>query len=534
MGNRIFKKLTHYAVWQFTLVGVLLYIAAPQITNIIVTYYNFKYLNVSYDNVLTIIYGLLAIIFAYVIFLYERSTIYKDKTHGRKYDPDHAKFKRFWSELIEYFKDADPYKIDPETLPIESWEQAEGIILGKVGPHLVKRPSASVGNLASFGLPGSGKTKSQIAPTAARFAGSCLVFDIKGDILSKPRNLRKKIKIFSPGDQENSCHFNPLYGIQDMNLSNRDKYIQKMAAIIIKEDPKDPFFYRGARAFFSGIFLYILSKNIDASFPEIIKLIINGNAIDWVMQIKESNCTEAQAYTNSFYGTNEKNVAGCYQHLCDAVRIYGIGDLATLLDGKGDCISAVALEDGYDVYLEIPQDEIITLAPITNVIVENFTTSFMKRSDNSSDKGRRLPILIMLDEFPQLNFDLQSLLSGMQTLRSKDVSYFLAMQSVSSLSDRYGDDGFRQVIDACAYISVMSAQDPKSREYFQKLIGTRKILKVSNSGNSNVSRITSRSIQETREPIFQPEDFGNLDGKVVIVANGKYIIADKTWFDNEK
>lgn len=531
MGSRALKKLTHYGVWQFILAGILLYIAAPYLANLAVTHLDFKYFKISDGVISMIVYVVLAIIFASVVFLYERSTIYTDKTHGRKYGPDHAKYKRFWAELIEYFKDADPYKIEPETLPKEVWEQAEGIILGKVGPRLVKRPSAGVGNLASFGLPGSGKTKSQIAPTAARFAGSCLVFDIKGDILSKTRRFRKKVKIFSPGEPDTSCHFNPLYGIQDMSLSNRDKYIQKMAAIIIKEEPKDPFFYRGARSFFSGIFLFILSKNIDTSFPEIIKMIINGNAIDWVMQIRESTCTEAQAYTNSFYGTNEKNVAGCYQHLCDAVRIYGIGDLATLLDGKGECISAAALEDGYDVYLEIPQDEIITLAPITNVIVENFTTSFMKRSDNSSDKGKRPPILIMLDEFPQLNFDLQSLLAGMQTLRSKDVSYFLAMQSVSSLSDRYGDDGFRQVIDACAYISVMSAQDPKSREYFQKLIGTRKILKVSNSENSNIS---SRSIQETREPIFQPEDFGNLNGKVVIVANGKYVVADKTWFDNEK
>ena len=509
--------------------AIILYIAAPYLANLAVKYLYFKYVEIE-DIIPMAVYCLLAIVFVAIVYLYERSTIYTDKTHGRKYGPDHAKYKRSWAELVDYFKDADPYKINPETLPKEIWEQAEGVILGKVGPRLVKRSSAGVGNLASFGLPGSGKTKSQIAPTAARFAGSCLVFDIKGDILSKTRHFRKKIKIFSPGNPENSCHFNPLYGIQEMSLSKRDKYIQKMAAIIIKEEPKDPFFYRGARAFFSGIFLYTLSRNVGTSFPEIIKMIISGNAVDWVMEIRESACTEAQAYTNSFYGTNEKNVAGCYQHLCDAVRIYGLGDMAMLLDGKGDCISAAALEDGYDVYLEIPQDEIITLAPITNVIVENITTAFMKRPDNSSDIGN-LPILIMLDEFPQLNFDLQSLLSGMQTLRSKDVSYFLAMQSVSSLSDRYGDDGFRQVIDACAYISVMSAQDPKSREYFQKLIGTKKILRVSNSENGNAS---SRSIQETREPIFQAEDFGNLNGQVVIVANGKYIIADKTWFDDEK
>jgi len=527
MDDRTLSKLTHYGIWQFIIAGILLEIAIPYFIHFIGK--SFNYLNISDDYISIIVYVFVAAVFSAIIFMYERATIYTDKT-GRSFGSDRAKYGLSWFELMDFFEDADPYKIDPETLPEEDWQQAEGIILGKVGSRLVKRTSKGVGNLASFGLPGSGKTKSQITPTAARFAGSCLVFDIKGDILSKTQKYRKRIKIFSPGNPERSCHFNPMYGVQEMSLSNRDKYIQKMAAIIVKEEPKDPFFYRGARSFFNGIFLYTLSKNIDATFPEIIKTIINGNAIDWVMKIRESTCTEAQAYTNSFFGTNEKNVAGCYQHLCDAVRIYGIGDLAVLLDGRGDCISAAALESGYDVYLEIPQDEIMTLAPITNIIVENFTASFMRRSDNSYDKSNRPPILIMLDEFPQLNFDLQALLSGMQTLRSRDVSYFLAMQSVSSLSDRYGDDGFRQVIDACAYISVMSAQDPKSREYFQKLIGTRKVLKVTDSENNAVS---SHSVQESREPIFQPEDFGNLNDNVVIVANGKYVVAEKTWFDNE-
>ena len=75
-----------------------------------------------------------------------------------------------------------------------------------------------------------------------------------------------------------------------------------------------------------------------------------------------------------------------------------------------------------------------------------------------------------------------------------------------------------------SYISILSAQDPKSREFFQKLIGTRKVLKISNSENR---KDVSRSINESRESIFQPEDFGNLDEKLIIYANGRYIKAEK-------
>lgn len=526
----VLKKATHYGIWQFILFGLLLYAVGCYLAEYGIWYVQTRHYRIPPWQIKTASYTLMGLIWFLYLYRHERRAIYKDRTKGRSYKKDHARYRRSWRELAEYFADADPYRIDPESLPKEDWTKAEGVILGKVGKRLVKRPSTGVGNLATFGLPGSGKTQSQIIPTAARFAGSCLVFDIKGDILSKTRKYRKKVKIFSPGDPTHSCHFNPLSGIDKMSLSDRDKYLQKLAAIIIKEEPKDPYFYRGARAFFVGIFHNTLHDNLRASFPDIIKSILSGNAIDWVTQIMEGNCPEAQAYTDSFFATNEKNVSGCYQHLCDAVRIYGIGDLAGLLDGKGECISAEALEKGYDVYLEIPQDDIATLAPITTVIVETFTTAFMRRTDNSSGDRRR-PILIMLDEFPQLQFNLQSLLAGMQTLRSKEVSYILAMQSVSSLSDRYGDDGFRQVMDACAYISVMSAQDPKSRQYFSDLIGTKKVLKITNSENKSD---TSRSIQEDRARIYEPEAFGNLAGKVVIVANGKYIEAEKTWFMTDK
>ena len=151
----------------------------------------------------------------------------------------------------------------------------------------------------------------------------------------------------------------------------------------------------------------------------------------------------------------------------------------------------------------------------------------MGRPDSSSGVKVR-PILMLLDEFPQLHFNIETLLSAMETLRSKKVSLFLAQQSLASLSRRYGDDGCREIIDNCAYISVMSAQDPKSREFFQKLIGTRKVLKVGKSDTTNTNGgSSSKSVQQTREPVYEPEDFGNLNDRVVIVANGRYIEADK-------
>lgn len=515
--------MTHYGIWQFGFLGFILYEFARYLAELMKEHFEFTVFKLT-DGIFTGISIFLCVaVWVIIVFLYLQYTIYSDKTNGRNYHADHGQYKRSWSELISYYSDADPYQIDKSTLPQENWREAEGIILGKVGKSLIKRPSDAVGNLSLFALPGGGKTTSQIAPSALRFAGSVLVIDIKGDILNATKDHRKKIKIFAPDNAAESCHFNPLYGIKSMTVTERRIFIEQIAYILVQDEKDGKYFTDGARDFFCGISLYLLNNDINTTFPDIVSAILHGNAIDWVMTIRSSQCSEAQEYTNSFYQTNEKNVAGVYQNLSKSVRPFSNGDLAKLLDGKGNCITPECLERGFDVYIKLPQDKISVYAPITTIIVQNFMTAFMQRPDSSSGKKLK-PILFLLDEFEQLKFDFDTLMIGLSTLRSKRVSFFLAQQSIAQLSKRYGDDGCRQIIDTCGYISIMSAQDPKSREYFQKLIGTKKVLKVSNTENSKIS---SRTIQETREPIFQPEDFGNLDDKVVIIANGKYIKADK-------
>lgn len=528
MGKRILKRLTHYGVWQFAILGIFFTISAPILAEFLHGLISSDFLTPPKEFTLYLSYFIFAVILFLIVFLYEQHTIYKDKTHGRNYFSDRRKYGRSWLELIDYFKEADKYRVDPKTLPIEDWRNADGIILGHIDKRLVKRDSDAKGNLALFALPGGGKTTGQIIPTALRFAGSVFAIDIKGDILAITKKHRN-IKIFSPDNKAGSCTFNPLYGMKEMQIKERKIAVEQMAAILVP-DEKESYFSDGGRDFFCGIALYLLNKNPDTTFPEIVKAIILGNGIDWVTIIKESDCQEAQEYTNSFYGTNERNVSGAYQNLSKKIRPMSNGDLDILLSGKGDCITLETLEQGYDVYIEIPQDKIKTYAPLTTIIVQTFMTSFLTRDDLSTGK-KNIPILFLLDEFNELNFDYETLMTALATLRSKRVSLFMAQQSISQLKQKYGEEGFRGIIDTCGYVSLMSAQDPYNRQYFQELIGKRKTLKSAVSENE---KIVSRSSQEAEEYIFDSADFNNFGDNVLIYCDGKYIVAKKCNINNQE
>ena len=489
---------------------------------------NHNNLGEDYTIVRLIIHFL--IIFSFVIgwALYLLSVHYEKETSGRDYLKDRVRYGRSYVQLLQYFRDADPYRLDISTLPVKDWRDAHGVILGKIGDRLIMRKSRGVGNLAVFSLPGGGKTTSQIIPTALRFGGSVLAIDIKGDILNATRDHRKKIKVFAPDDPAASCHYNPLHGVELLSDMELRAFIEQLSYTLLPDTQDDDgrYFVEGGRDYFCGVALELLNQDIFTTFPEIAEAIVTGNAFDWTTKIVDEGCNMAKSYVASYMGSNEKNVAGAYGVIVKCLRPYYGTTLSALLDDDGDCITPDTLEKGWDVYIEIPQAKIQQYAPITSILVQHFMSAFMRRPDVSSGAKTR-PIIFLLDEFPQLQLDYKTLSAALATLRSKGVSLYMAMQSIAQLTQMYGEAGFRSIIDTCAYISIMSAQDTQSRTYFSDLCGSRKVLRIGTSQGENSS---SRSTQEDREPIFQPEDFGNLGDDVIIIANGKYIRAQKTYF----
>ena len=463
------------------------------------------------------------------------STCYRDIC-GRNLLADRLIYKRTIPALFQYFRYADPYRMDLRKLPVISWKEADGVILGKVGKRLVYRPTSEGNydgaNFALFALPGGGKTTGQIIPSAMRFAGSVLAIDIKGDIYDAVKDLRR-IRIFAPDAPEHSCTFNPLYGIEVMSSTDRKVLIEQIAAILVPEDKNGKYFVEGGRDCFCGIALYMLEKNARTTFPDIVRGILAHDAIYWITEIYNSECEVAQEYTNGYYGTNEVNVSGAYGEMRKHVRTLCSDELLNLMLPGEHAISPQTLDEGFDIYIELPQHKVDFYAPITTVLVQRFMSSFMQRHDKSSGEHLQ-PVLFLLDEFPQLSFDFKTLSAALSTLRSKSVSVFIAQQSVSQLINRYGESAQREIIDTCQYISIMSVQDPKSRRFFSDLIGSRKTLKTTSNkpehlqggGKASASRGSSEGV----EPIFKEGDFTNLGDKVIVYANGHYILAEKTYY----
>lgn len=558
----LWYAVKYYSIIPFAILALVLYIA-----NLFIFTYTCNALGITERSGFYMPYKLLiavALIAAWFMIVFSacRSKRYKYLTGGRSFGKDSGKYKRTYYELVEYFSEETNSKMDEEALPNISWKNAEGMILGRAkNGHLFNIESGKDGkNYFIFGLPSSGKTAGPIICSCLRWGmhhplskdnkntdGSIFCIDLKNDIWKATHNYRK-IKRFNLMEPKKSCHFNPLAGIEKLSIDERCNFIENIGFNIIPDTGGGDgrYFRETAEDFFNGIALYMLAKDINVSFPDIIKAILAGNAVDWVKRVVADGSDESKRRLASKWGENEKNLSGGYSLLAQSCRKFASETLFYLLDNKPDYeyISVQSLEDGYDVYVQLDQAEIANYSALLSMIVQSFLNGFISRENNPKagrlSDGSLRPVAFILDEFAQLStLKYESIANAFMTLRSRNISIVCALQSRSSITEMFhSENACMSLIDCVTTFCFLSIQEVATRKWASDLIGTHRVLKISNSLNNGTqgSQNSGRSVNEAREPIIFPEEFGSLKDpannkdELIIYSQGKYIRADKQYY----
>lgn len=529
----LWYTVKYYCMIPFTILAIVLAYANDYIFEI-----SCEYMKLTERHPLYNIYKMavpigLAAIWFMIVFTICRDKRYRYLT-GRTYGADNSKYKRSYHELVEYFQNAEPHKLDTSTFEKVPWRNAKGIIFGTDKGKLIQIPSNSECNIAIFGPPGSGKTSGIAIINAMSFQGSVLAVDVKGDLYNYvSKHTKRKIVRFcpdSPTALKDSVRFDPFAELEQMDDTDKKLYLESVATILIADEGGSDgnYFSTRARKMFQGITHLILHSNPNASFPDVIHAILQGNIFEWVTKAIESDCEPAKELLASFYGNSEKNVSSAYDALTTALVHFSNPILDELLSKNGNCISIKTLEQGTDLYLQISQEHLDAYAPLFTLLIQSMSTAFTKRPDSSTGVKNR-PILMLLDEFPQLTFSYKLINSNLSTLRSKSVICMVIQQNLSQLEYRYQPTGARYILGNCNYQIILGSNDINSSKVFSDTFGKKKVLKISNSETNSQNNTTGRSVQEATEKVFEPEYFGDLsaNNKMIIYFKGKYCEATK-------
>ncbi len=511
-----------------------------------VLFYLYSYAIELVDNIFDLqphdpFYDLSPILIGLLLFffwIYEAFTTIRRKRYlvltGRNYEKDISQYRPTnYARLVEYFKDADPHQLDTSIFPKINWQEANGLVFGKAGNHLITIPSNSETNVCVFGPPGSGKTSGIGIINALSFQGSVLAIDVKNDVFSFC-HAKRDIARFCPdsdGAITESAHYDPFAGISDMSVTDRKLYVETMASILIPDEGggDSSYFTSRARKFFQGIVHFKLHENPSTTFPEVVHAILSIDCFTWVKAAMKSDCLEAKELLAPFYGNSEKNISGAYDNLCTAISQFSNPVLDVLLtdNGECECISINTLESGKDIYLQIKQEHLTAYAPLFTLLIQDFSIAFTRRPDSSTGITNR-PILFLLDEFPALTYSYQMINQNLSTLRSKSIIIMLICQNIAQLEKKYDSTGARAIVANCNYQVILGSNDAKSSSIYSEMFGTKKVLRISKNQSVSGQRTNSgNTVSEAREPVYLPEEFGDLGSDMILYAKGKHLRCKK-------
>lgn len=532
-NDRILEIIKEYKVKQFAIYGLIL-VSIDMIISYKIYSSSDEYWNSNIQDTEVAIVDFLLFslwLISYLYFLLEK--FYSANTDGRCFLKDYIRTRKNYFYLFHFYKyEAEDHKLNVKDFPAVNWRNIRGIPLAQVGERCIYLPSTVQANFTLTGAPGCGKTQTAEA-CAITHEGSVIFMDLK--CVSHQNKPTRHIKRFCPDDtdyEKESCHFNPLRGIDEMTISQKKIYLNEMANILIPDEPGSDgnFFTSRARKAFVGIIFLILHEkptDITLTFPVVVHNILNNSIFAWVKKAIESECIEAKENLAAFDQASEKNIAGVYDALCTALTPFSNQIFDYLLDDTGDQIGVDLLDDGYDLYLQVKQEHLTAMAPILTLILNSLMRDFMNRPDSASGIKTR-NILVIIDEFVQFTFPYEMANTYLSTLRSKNVQIMLIFQSIQQLKYKY-KTGANALIGNCNYQLIFKCNDVESRNNYSDLIGAHKILDVSDSAStkSTNGEHHSKNVSIKSVPVFNPEDFGDLEDDVIIYFDGKYVKGTK-------
>lgn len=398
------------------------------------------------------------------------------------------------------------------------------------------KPMTADGNILVIGGPGSGKTTGHVYPTMKTWKGSTIMLDVKGGMEKLWRSIHKddgkELRVLAPVQcGADTCTFDPfsLMKADELNAAGHACDIAE-ALVAISASDREPFWKESAQNLLAGSLLHYF--RCGKSFIEAMKDMSDRSVSEMVALIMDGPCEQAKSFVSKLQGMSGKTAASVGLNLNKLSKFLLNPDVIGSLTPNPrrpvlDWRELNSAKRPIDVIIDVRGDALAQCAPLVRLVLTQLVKMLSLRDEKHYGGNDRPPVLICIDEFPQLE-RMPAMISALTTLRSKGVTMALCVQSLASLDATYGRDEARVILDACGYKVIRNANDVESQQYLSKLIGTTDVLSLSPSVSCGMSASlgyrpvatpgVSISLGRRQRPLIYPEALGRLRGKAILIT----------------
>ncbi len=419
-----------------------------------------------------------------------------------------------WIRLISGNLISEKAVLKGNTKPMERQDNdVSGVLFGQANKKYVTQKETEDGHILVVGGPASGKTSCVAIPSLMTWKDRVFAIDIKGELSTKSG--RTGI-IFNPCNPDCSYGYDPYYLLSVSKNRVQDAREIALMLIPISNDIKDPFWKQSAQNLLTASILYFHKCGLN--FPKTLEAIQTTPTQILVEIISNSDDNDSRMFVNQFIGLDPKTLAGIATELSNSIMIFATDPELKAALSKDICINPKLIEQGKDVFIQIPEDKLELWRNLLTLIIQQFLKHFERRLD-----GEGTPVLVLLDEFARLG-KLDTIQNGLATLRSKKIHICIITQSLAQIDFLYGKSQSQSIVNSCSYKAILKASDDETQRSLSNLVGTYEKQKITQSANfeqyTKLGKGTGRSITTQRERIIQPEEFAYLEDIVLLAPTG--------------
>lgn len=380
----------------------------------------------------------------------------------------------------------------PKELIVPS--DCSGVCFGKSQAYpagYIGKSATEDGHILVVGSTGSGKTTAIANPSLEAWKGFTVSTFIKGsqeEFVDQRRAEGRKVIVFDPERMENNLvryDFFAPFGHEPENLVGIAMDIAEILLPLLPED-KDPIWKQAAQTYLTGAIIY--GYSIGMSFVKTLRMLLEHPVKGIASLIMDSGSDQAIAFISKIYAADKKLRSGTDFELVPLTRLMS----SEMLEAFTPCERCEVLDwqqlnistEPIDIVLVIPEAKLDLWGPMLGLMLSQLIRSLERRPERTYDAQELPPILIMVDEFPRFG-EILPIINGLNTLRSRGVTFLLLVQSLASMDQIYGSNARRIIMENCRYQIILSLADKESQEYFSKLVGTTATIERSSSSSES-------------------------------------------------
>lgn len=402
------------------------------------------------------------------------------------------------------------------------------------------------GHLLCVAAARTGKGATLLINALLSWRHSVIVIDPKAEnalvTAAKARKRFGRVHILNPFkmfDKElggMQARFNPMQIISADFLSFHADADKLAAALVWEEgNSEGKHFTDAARILVSGIIAALVRHGLPGkkSLVEVARVISSGEVFTFcrnAMQSPDPFIIQKLARFTKPDAETSKEVADVISTAITQLGFIGNAAIAESLTGSDFRFSDLKKRPGTTVFICLPLSMLDVTDKYFRLVLETALADLL----NEGQRGRRKPVLVIVDEMAQLGPRVKILENCMgMAAGAAGIMLFCVLQDISQLRGMF-EKTWETFIQNCGVTMWFGARDQSTREYVSKLAGASEVVTYSRSvGTDRMTGepVINDSASQYGRPLLLPHEVGEIaPDEMVLFVEGRLTIRAKRKF----